>query len=720
MDLAYSIEADQPDMSSGPTVAIVTDDPDLHDHLVGAVVAAGLVLEPEPCDAAVVLIDGRRAALVQEVRVLSQPLGTAAPPRCVVVTSAPLDGAAVVELVGAGMVGSVGASVSAAELRPTVSGLVPGARLDDALPEGRNGARAAIEQLLADREYTIVLQPVVELRGGHVLAVEALARFGGERPRPPAVWLGRADLAGMRSELEIALASAAINLLAEIPAPTQLAINVSAATLADERLLMLLETCDAHRVILELTDHRLIEDYEAIAEVAAVLRALGVAIAVDDSGVGLHSLALLAPLQPAYLSLDGTMVRGIDADPGRVALARALVSFATEIGATVVAERVETAAEAIALRDLGVRYAQGYLIAPPSELAALPAGPLPVPEEEAEAGPAVIRTFALPHRAEGDFHAAAQAVLAFVDAELPGGSAVVGQLDYKLGRFGVVATRGAVNRVIPPGTMLPIREALEYWMVKGRGPQLCPDIGADPVYGALTVTQSGGAASFIAVPLSLQDGTTFGSLSVFSARRNDFTTRDLAILRGLGDLLEGAASDETAGKDRAAVMRHLRRLAQTDTVTKLLNAPGFFEQLEATMHRPARAGSARFLLRLQIDDLESVASQYGRAVCDLMIKDVAGALLAVSQPMDVLGRTDHGGLAVILVARSSRADVESYLDAVAARLAEMTRKREIAPTIRVGCVDLAEPGDVAAAMAASEPGDQHLAQSAGPARPGMT
>lgn len=701
-------------MLAAPTLAIVTEDHELHQRLAEAATAAGFAIEAEPCAAAVVLVDGRRAGLLEEVQVLSRPLGAEVAPRCVVVTSRPLDGAAIVELVGAGLAATIGPEATPAELRATVERVLPGASAADEVEQTSDGAREALQRLLVQRGYSIVLQPIVDLNGGHLLAVEALARFGGERPRPPMEWLALAERAGMRSELEIALASAAIDLLPEIPAPTLLSINVSGPTLMEERLAALLQTCDASRVMLELTDHHLIEDYEGIAEAVAVLRAMGPSLAVDDSGVGLHSLARLAPLGPAFLSLDGSLVRGIEGDTGRRALTGAVVSFATAIGAKVIAEHVETATEAIALRDLGVRFGQGYLIAPPSDVDGIPEGPVAVPIEEPHTGPTVIRTFTLPRRADDDFHAASQAVLTFLETEQPGRSTLIGQFDFALGRFGVVATRGPVTGLLPPGTTVPIGESLEYWMVKGRGPQLCPDIAADPVFGALKVAEHAQGAAFMSAALVLDDGTTFGTISAYSSRRNDFTQRDLAILQGLAELLSSAVSKETLGWDRATVMRHLRNLARTDSVTKLLNAPGFSEELDATLHR-SRSGAKRYLLRFQIDDVGSIASRYGRAVCDLMLKDVAGCLAAAAQPMDVVGRVGDGELAALLLGRGGRPDVDAYLDGAAARLAEKVRKREVRPNVRVGVADLAEAASVDALFAAAEPGDVHLAQSNRPA-----
>ena len=679
-------------LPSSPTVGLRCDDLDRHALLARITTAAGARIAPDLLEADVVLLDGMLPALTHELRALMWPAGGAAPPRCFVVTDERLTGNALVELLAAGLSGSISWAIEPGELRSLLDDLLAVQLADLEMPEASasDAERAALERTLANRQFSIVMQPIADLRGGHLIAVEALTRFGGDEPRPPQAWLELASRVGMRVELELALASAALDAKAAIAPPTLVCINVGAATMQDPRLGELLATGDAHRVVLELTDHHDVTDYEVLTEAAALLAAQGARISVDDSGAGVHSLARIAQLRPSYLKIDRAIVSDIETDPARLALARALIGFAREIGAEVIAEGIETTAEASCLREMGAQYGQGYLIAAPGAPETVPPGPYDVliAEQRGDA-PEVIHTFALPRRAEGDFHAAVHAVLRFLGGELPGESYFVTHLDFAAGRSGMVAVGGPAATVIQPGMLFPIAEIPEYWMARGEGPRPCPDVSSDPVYGALAITQHPDFGSLMAVPLELADGTRFGAISVASAQRNAFDRRDLAMLHGLAELLSRSVAEETSDMPAVDVARYLRRLAQTDPVTKTLNEPGFREGLVATLDRPAPAGTHRFLLRVRIVDLGSVVERFGRAVGDLVLRDTAVALQSAARPMDIVGRIADDELAMVLTGREGRHEVDVVLQATAARLAEGARKREVTPSIDVGFADLA-------------------------------
>jgi EAL domain-containing protein (putative c-di-GMP-specific phosphodiesterase class I) len=95
------------------------------------------------------------------------------------------------------------------------------------------------------------------------------------------------------------------------------------------------------------------------------LRRIGGKVALDDTGTGFASLSLLLEVAPELIKLDRVMTRDIDSDPVRRALARALVAFGKEVGAEVIAEGIETAAELAVLVDLGIAYGQGFHLARP-------------------------------------------------------------------------------------------------------------------------------------------------------------------------------------------------------------------------------------------------------------------------------------------------------------------------------------------------------------------
>ncbi len=118
--------------------------------------------------------------------------------------------------------------------------------------------------------------------------------------------------------------------------------------------------------MLELTEHDEIEDYRALAAALAPLRERGVRVAVDDTGAGFASMRHVLALMPDLIKLDISLVRGIDTDVSRQALAAALTAFADSTGAEVVAEGIERQAELDVVRSLNVTYGQGYLLGVPA------------------------------------------------------------------------------------------------------------------------------------------------------------------------------------------------------------------------------------------------------------------------------------------------------------------------------------------------------------------
>jgi EAL domain-containing protein (putative c-di-GMP-specific phosphodiesterase class I) len=121
-------------------------------------------------------------------------------------------------------------------------------------------------------------------------------------------------------------------------------------------------------LILELTEHARIEDYVALRQALASYGP-GTLLAVDDAGAGYASLRHILELRPAFVKLDISIVRGIETDPVRQALVSGLVYFAGHTGSEMIAEGIETEAEANTLRVLGIRLGQGFLFGRPEPVA---------------------------------------------------------------------------------------------------------------------------------------------------------------------------------------------------------------------------------------------------------------------------------------------------------------------------------------------------------------
>ncbi|MBI4259855.1 MAG: EAL domain-containing protein, partial [Actinobacteria bacterium] len=226
----------------------------------------------------------------------------------------------------------------------------------------------AVRRALAPDALRIVLQPVFELETGEVRGVEALSRFRVEPDWPPDVWFREAAEVGMGVELEIAAIRAAMAHLDRLPPDTYLSVNLSPDTMQSHRYLEVLDATDASRIVVEVTEHAAVEDYDALSPALQALRIRGGRLAIDDAGSGYASLRHILQLAPDLIKLDITLTRGIDTDRPRRALASALVSFSSEIDATIVAEGIETRSELDALRELGVHFGQGYFLARPAPI----------------------------------------------------------------------------------------------------------------------------------------------------------------------------------------------------------------------------------------------------------------------------------------------------------------------------------------------------------------
>ncbi|WP_205712224.1 EAL domain-containing protein [Euzebya rosea] len=232
----------------------------------------------------------------------------------------------------------------------------------------RDEQLARVERALHGDALSMVFQPIHDVADGAVVGMEALARLAIEPSRAPDVWFREAAAVGRGAQLELAAASRALAQLDRLEG--FLAINVSPEVARLPAFTELLSGVDCSRVVVELTEHTRVADEVELERDLAHLRARGVRLAVDDTGAGYAGLQRLLGLAPDIVKLDMALIRGIDGDPARRALATALVTFTDEIGAELIAEGVETEAELATLRALGVRWVQGFRLGRPQPLPA--------------------------------------------------------------------------------------------------------------------------------------------------------------------------------------------------------------------------------------------------------------------------------------------------------------------------------------------------------------
>jgi EAL domain-containing protein (putative c-di-GMP-specific phosphodiesterase class I)/ActR/RegA family two-component response regulator len=214
-----------------------------------------------------------------------------------------------------------------------------------------------------------VFQPIVNLATRDVLMYEALSRFDTPHGLTTVEWFEEAVALDMSGELELAALARAVAALKDHGDDTlNVSMNVSPETLLNPALAATIGAIASSRIVIELTEYARIVDYAETKHAIARLRHRGARLAIDDAGAGFASLRHILDLAPDLIKLDISLVRGIDMDQPRRALATGLISFAREIGAEIVAEGIETAGELNCLYDLGVQYGQGYVLAKPAPL----------------------------------------------------------------------------------------------------------------------------------------------------------------------------------------------------------------------------------------------------------------------------------------------------------------------------------------------------------------
>jgi EAL domain-containing protein (putative c-di-GMP-specific phosphodiesterase class I) len=233
----------------------------------------------------------------------------------------------------------------------------------------RERIRARMQTLIDGDGLDVAFQPIVDLASGRVVGAEALARFTD--PEGNAIPTERcfldAHAVDMGVELEMAVIRQALRCEASrIPEGRYLALNVAPAVLEHDDLAFEIAAHHTNRpLVVEITEHQPVEDYVALSASLDRLRELGVRVAVDDVGSGFASFRHVTRVNPDILKLDRTLVCGIDDDPVRQSLASAIVAFASDVGAVVVSEGIESESELCCLKGLAVGCGQGFYLARP-------------------------------------------------------------------------------------------------------------------------------------------------------------------------------------------------------------------------------------------------------------------------------------------------------------------------------------------------------------------
>jgi PAS domain S-box-containing protein len=226
-------------------------------------------------------------------------------------------------------------------------------------------ARQRVQAVLEGGTVDIALQPIVDVTSGRVAGVESLARFPDGRD--PEQWFRDARDTGLGLDLDRLCFMSALHLFDQVPSSVYLSINASpelitaGLSLAD----LLSAQVPLDRLVIEITEHVQIADYQELHEALAPLREQGVRLAIDDTGAGYASFAHVLQLRPHIVKIDRSLIANVGQDAARRSLVTALVLLALDLGASVTGEGVERPAELDALASLGVDHVQGFLLGRP-------------------------------------------------------------------------------------------------------------------------------------------------------------------------------------------------------------------------------------------------------------------------------------------------------------------------------------------------------------------
>jgi diguanylate cyclase (GGDEF)-like protein/PAS domain S-box-containing protein len=240
----------------------------------------------------------------------------------------------------------------------------------------RRQLEAEVKQALSDNALEFEYQPKFRVSDLGFAGCEALLRWRHpvRGPVPPGVFIPAAEGAGLSTRLARYTLRAALRQQAawrQAGVDVRVAVNISARHIVSGQVNALLrealelEGGRAERIEIEVTEDVFIRDPAAAAGTLSKLRDIGVRLALDDFGTGYSALGYLQQLPFDVIKLDRSFVAGLGTSTRTERIVDAVVRIAHGLGASLVAEGVETAAQLTRLRDIGCDEAQGFLLGRP-------------------------------------------------------------------------------------------------------------------------------------------------------------------------------------------------------------------------------------------------------------------------------------------------------------------------------------------------------------------
>ncbi|MDP6603853.1 MAG: EAL domain-containing protein [Rhodospirillales bacterium] len=233
----------------------------------------------------------------------------------------------------------------------------------------------SFKRVVAEADFAVALQPIIDVMTGEIHHFEALARFesqnGGASPYETIMF---AEETGLIQEFDLAMAQKVVEWLGKTPrnSTTSLAVNVSGHSVGSAPYMSGLQKLLADnlwlrgRLMFEITESARMTDLGAADNFIQSLRTEGYTVCLDDFGAGAANFQYLSTMVVDIVKLDGSAVRNAQkAQKGRAFL-KALVGLCRDLGVETIAEMVDDRAGLEFIRDCGVQYVQGYLFGKPS------------------------------------------------------------------------------------------------------------------------------------------------------------------------------------------------------------------------------------------------------------------------------------------------------------------------------------------------------------------
>jgi EAL domain-containing protein (putative c-di-GMP-specific phosphodiesterase class I)/CheY-like chemotaxis protein len=240
--------------------------------------------------------------------------------------------------------------------------------------EIRTRLRCQFEEVMAEQQLTCVFPPIVNLRDFEAIGYEILSRGPRESElhTPDALFeIARSE--GRVAELDRLCRRTACHAGEQLPAHALRFINTEPLTMflhshGDSFVQEFVEVTPSSvrgLTVIEITENSVIDDFDRMRDMVRQLRAHGFRVAIDDAGAGYAGLQTMVEIEPDFIKLDMSLIRGVDTSVVKQRLVRTLRDFCREAAITLIAEGIETARQLETLCELGVTHGQGFLFGLP-------------------------------------------------------------------------------------------------------------------------------------------------------------------------------------------------------------------------------------------------------------------------------------------------------------------------------------------------------------------